>query len=190
MRCEWADGGGDRWHWDGVDFEVIHPAKDAYSVTGAKTNNLGCVLKITAPGGSILMTADIEKQAENELLTRFKDEPAVLKSDVLVVPHHGSRTSSTDAFIDAVAPTMALVPVGYRSRFRHPNSAVMDRYAARTIPIYRTDLLGAITLKFAQDADGKPTMSTFRQERQRYWIDQPQRVSALELTAGSAASND
>ena len=190
MRCEWADGGGDRWHWDGVDFEVIHPAKDAYSVTGAKTNNLGCVLKITAPGGSILMTADIEKQAENELLTRFKDEPAVLKSDVLVVPHHGSRTSSTDAFIDAVAPTMALVPVGYRSRFRHPNSAVMDRYAARTIPIYRTDLLGAITLKFAQDADGKPTMSTFRQERQRYWIDQPQRASDLELTAASTSSND
>ena len=181
MRCEWADSGGDRWHWDGVDFEVIHPAKDAYSVTGAKTNNLGCVLKITAPGGSILMTADIEKQAENELLTRFKDEPAVLKSDVLVVPHHGSRTSSTDAFIDAVLPTMALVPVGYRSRFRHPNSAVMDRYAARTIPIYRTDLLGAITLKFAQDADGKPTMSTFRQERQRYWIDQPQRSASAAV---------
>ena len=121
------------------------------------------------------MTADIEKLSETQLLERFKDEPAVLKSDVLVVPHHGSRTSSTDAFIDAVSPAMALVPVGYRSRFRHPNSAVMERYAVRKIPIYRTDFLGAITLKFARDANGIPSLSTFRQDRQRYWIDQPQR---------------
>ena len=175
MRCEWSESGGDSWHWDGVDFDIIHPSKDAYDVGGAKTNNLGCTLKITAPGGSILMTADIEKLSETQLLERFKDEPTVLKSDVLVVPHHGSRTSSTDAFIDAVSPAMALVPVGYRSRFRHPNSAVMDRYAVRKIPIYRTDFLGAITLKFARDANGMPSLSTFRQDRQRYWIDQPQR---------------
>ena len=174
MRCEWSENGGDSWHWDGVDFDIIHPAKDAYGVDGAKTNDLGCTLKITAPGGSILMTADIEKLSENLLMARFKDEPSVLKSDVLVVPHHGSRTSSTDAFIDTVSPTMALVPVGYRSRFRHPNGAVMDRYAARKIPVYRTDLLGAISLKFGIDARGKPALSTFRAERQRYWIDQPQ----------------
>jgi competence protein ComEC len=120
------------------------------------------------------MTADIEKLAESQLLERFRDDPAVLKSDVLVVPHHGSRTSSTDAFIDAVSPAIALVPVGYRSRFRHPNGAVMERYAARKIPTYRTDYLGAITLKFAVDAKGKPVVSTFREERRRYWIDLPQ----------------
>ncbi|MCY7387693.1 MAG: DNA internalization-related competence protein ComEC/Rec2 [Burkholderiales bacterium] len=188
MRCEWMEGGGDTWRWDGVEFDILHPAKEIYDVAGVKTNNLGCVLKITARGGSILMTADIEKQSENQLLERFKDEPAVLKSDVMVVPHHGSRTSSTDAFIDAVAPTMALVPVGYRSRFRHPNSAVMARYAARNIPIYRTDFLGAITLKFAPDANGKPMMSTFRQERQRYWIDQPQRVSGTETNPIAGAN--
>ena len=174
MRCEWTESGGDSWHWDGVDFDIIHPAKDAYDVVGAKTNNLGCALKITAPGGTMLMTADIEKLAENLLLERFKDEPGVLKSDVMVVPHHGSRTSSTDAFIDAVSPSLALVPVGYRSRFRHPNSAVMERYAARKIPIYRTDLLGAITLKFATDAKGKPVLTAYRQQHPRYWIDQPQ----------------
>ena len=131
-----------------------------------------------APGGSILMTADIEKPSENQLIERFNDQPAMLKSDVMVVPHHGSRTSSTDAFIDAVSPSMALVPVGYRSRFRHPNSAVMARYALRKIPIYRTDLLGAITLKFGVDAHGKPALSTFRQEMRRYWIDQPVKDAA------------
>jgi competence protein ComEC len=175
MRCEWAEDGGDSWRWDGVDFDIIHPAKDAYGLEGTKTNDLGCTLKITAPGGSILMTADIEKLSEALLIERFKDEPAVLKSDVLVVPHHGSRTSSTDAFINAVSPSMALVPVGYRSRFRHPNAAVMERYVAARIPVYRTDLLGAITLKFSTDAKGKPALSTFRQDNQRYWIDQPQR---------------
>ena len=175
MRCEWAEDGGDRWRWDSVTFDVIHPAKDAYDVTGVKTNNLGCTLKITAPGGSVLMTADIEKLSEGQLIERFKDQPNVLKSDVLVVPHHGSRTSSTDAFIDAVSPTIALVPVGYRSRFRHPNAAVMERYATRNIPVYRTDLLGAITLKFATDANGKSLLSTFRQDSKRYWLDQPLR---------------
>ncbi len=185
MRCEWMEGGGDSWHWDGVDFDIIHPAKEAYDIKGVKTNNLGCTLKITAPGGSILMTADIEKQSENQLVERFRDEPTVLKSDVMVVPHHGSRTSSTDTFIDAVSPTMALVPVGYLSRFRHPNGAVMERYTARKMPIYRTDFLGAITLKFSPDAKGKPLMSTFRQQSQRYWIDQPQRMPGSD--AGASA---
>ena len=185
MRCEWKASGGDSWHWDGVDFDIIHPENDAYDTKGVKTNNLGCTLKITAPGGSILMTADIEKLAEKQILERFEDEPAVLKSDVMVVPHHGSRTSSTDAFLDAVSPTMALVPVGYRSRFRHPHRAVMDRYAARNIPLYRTDFLGAITLKFATDARGKPAMTTFRQQSLRYWIDQPQPVAGKDTGANA-----
>ncbi len=186
QRCHWStlrtENDANRWRWDGVDFDIIHPAKEAYDVTGAKTNNLGCTLKITAPGGSILMSADIEKLSESQLLERFKDQPGALKSDVLVVPHHGSRTSSTEAFIEAVSPTMALVAVGYRSRFRHPNSIVMARYAARKIPTYRTDLLGAITLKFALNAAGRPALTTFRAEQQRYWIDQPQGAAAPNVS--------
>ena len=164
---------GDTWHWDGVDFDILHPAGDAYASAGIKTNNLGCTLKITAPGGTILMTADIEKSSELQLLTRYRDNAAVLKADVLVVPHHGSRTSSTEAFIDAVAPQMALVAVGYRSRFRHPNGAVMERYAARNIPVHRTDYAGAITVRFAPGH--APAVSGFRAERQRYWLDRPLR---------------
>jgi competence protein ComEC len=187
-RCQWGKTDGAHWHWDGVDFDIIHPAAENYDIAGAKTNNLGCTLKISSLGGSILMTADIEKLSELQLLERFKADPAVLKSDVLVVPHHGSRTSSTDAFIDAVSPSMALVPVGYRSRFRHPNTAVMERYMARKIPIYRTDWLGAITLKFGADAKGKPAVSTFREENRRYWIDLPQRGATRDANINPAAA--
>ena len=167
MRCEV----GDSWRWDGVDFDIVHPATAAYNVPGIKTNNLGCTLKITAPGGTILMTADIEKLSELQLLSRYQDDLATLKSDVLVVPHHGSRTSSTEAFIDAVAPQFALVPVGYRSRFRHPNGAVMERYASRRIPIHRTDYRGALTVKFV--AGQSPALTAFRDEHARYWLDRP-----------------
>lgn len=168
-RCKSTDA----WRWDGVSFDVVHPAVDAYDVSApkTKTNNLSCVLKIGAAGGSILLTGDIEKPAELELRARYADNTAVLNADVLLVPHHGSRTSSTEAFIDAVSPKLALVPVGYRSRFRHPNAAVMERYAARKIPVHRTDFLGAITLKFVP---GQPiAVSSYRDTRQRYWLDQP-----------------
>ena len=169
MKCEQ----GDTWRWDGVDFDIIHPASDAYDKQGVKTNNLGCTLKITAPGGTILMTADIEKLSELQLLARFEYDKDVLKADVMVVPHHGSRTSSTDAFIDAVAPKLALVPVGYRSRFRHPNEAVMARYAQRHIPILRTDYLGAITVKFIKGQ--APSVIGYRDQQPRYWLDRPLR---------------
>ena len=168
-RCE----AGDSWRWDGVDFDIIHPAADAYDAAATKTNNLGCTLKITAAGGTMLMTADIERLSEQLLLARYRENAATLKADVMVVPHHGSRTSSTDAFIDAVAPAVALVPVGYRSRFRHPNGAVMERYASRKIPVRRTDYLGAITVRFAQGQ--LPAVAGFRQEQPRYWLDVPLR---------------
>lgn len=172
MRCEVGDG----WRWDGVDFDIIHPTSVAYDES-LKTNDMGCVLKITAPGGTILMTADIEKRVERELLERAKEE---LKSDVLIVPHHGSKTSSTEEFIDAVQPSVALIPVGYRSRFRHPNNAVVERYEARKIPLRRTDLEGALTVKFAMDAKGVPQIESYREKHKRYWTDLPESKADAE----------
>lgn len=172
MRCE----AGDTWRWDGVDFDVLHPTPQAYNESN-KTNNLSCVIKITAPGGSVLMTADVEKLVEAELIARAGSE---LQSDVLIVPHHGSKTSSTDAFIDAVNPRLALLPVGYLNRFRHPHPSVEARYAERNIPLRRTDWEGAITLKFAVDADGKPSVESWRALRQRYWTDRPLRTAVEE----------
>ncbi|MBC7624662.1 MAG: DNA internalization-related competence protein ComEC/Rec2, partial [Aeromicrobium sp.] len=172
MQCEVGDG----WRWDGVEFDVLHPTSIAYDET-RKTNNMGCVIKITAPGGTVLMTADIEKLVEAELVNRAGSE---LKSDVLIVPHHGSKTSSTDALLDAVQPPLAVLPVGYRNRFRHPHPDVQSRYVARGIPIRRTDWEGAITLKFATDAIGRPSIESYRSQRQRYWTDMPQTQVAGE----------
>ncbi len=167
MRCEV----GDIWRWDGVDFDVLHPTTAAYD-EARKSNNIGCVIKITAPGGTVLMTADVEKLVEAELIGRAGDE---LKADVLIVPHHGSKTSSTDAFIEAVNPKLALIPVGYRNRFRHPHQDVLLRYTARNIAVRRTDWEGAITIKFSADANGAPVVTSHRTSNKRYWTNMPVR---------------
>lgn len=171
LRCD----NRDTWKWDGVVFEILHPLPTDYDAEKIKTNNIGCVLKITAPGGSMLMTADIEKPIEAALVERAAAE---LAADVLVVPHHGSKTSSTAAFIDAVAPKLAIIPVGYRNRFRHPHPDVLARYEERKIPIMRSDYAGAITLKFGVDAKGEPVVARYRDTYRRYWTDLPESNAA------------
>ena len=111
---------GRTWEWDGVRFEFLHPPPGWES---ARRNNQSCVLRVEAGGASMLLTGDIERAAEFALL---EGNP---KSDVLLVPHHGSRTSSSDEFIAAVAPRWAVVPAGYRNRFGHPAREVLARYA-------------------------------------------------------------
>jgi competence protein ComEC len=149
---------GEAWEWDGVRFEVLHPAQGG----AARRNNLSCVLRIVASGHAMLLTGDIERAAEFELLARS----AVLKSDVLVVPHHGSRTSSSAEFIEAVSPGWAIVPVGYRSRFGHPNAEVVARYSTAGVRMLRTDVDGAIVTKMGATltAEGE------RHGRGRYWL--------------------
>lgn len=83
---------GQTWHWDGVDFEFLHPNSDAYFAENVKDNAMSCVLKITTPSGSVLLPADIEKESEAQLLM---SNAAALKSDIMVAPHHGSGTSSS-----------------------------------------------------------------------------------------------
>jgi competence protein ComEC len=89
-----------------------------------------------------------------------------VRSDVLVVPHHGSRTSSTVEFIAAVSPRWAIVPVGYRSRFGHPHPEVLERYRAAGVDIVRTDLRGAVTVRLASTL----ALETERERRGRYWL--------------------
>jgi competence protein ComEC len=167
MKCE----AGDTWRWDGVDFDILHPTSADYERDGIKTNNMGCVLKVSVGGKSVLLTADIEKLAEQSILSRYAEDADMLKSTVLVIPHHGSRTSSTEAFLDAVVPEMAILPVGYRNRFRHPNGQVMQRYAERRIPVHRTDTSGAITVRVVPDKAQQ--VEHFRMQRKRYWIEAP-----------------
>jgi competence protein ComEC len=153
------------WTWDGVRFEFLHPALAA---AGAKrTNDLSCVLKVSAGGRSMLLTGDIEKPAEAEMLA---GNAAALSADVLLVPHHGSRTSSSEAFLAAVRPAAAVIPVGYRNRFGHPNGEVLGRYSAIDCGVFRTDRDGAVTVRLF---DRQLQIETERRRRRRYWQDAP-----------------
>jgi competence protein ComEC len=130
---------GQRWQWDGVDFQVLHP-DDATVAAAGRPNTLSCVLKVSGVQGSALLTGDIERLQELMLIDRHG--PA-LRSDVLLVPHHGSKTSSSAPFLDAVSPRVALVQAAYRSRFGHPAPEVLARYAERGVTVWRSDRCGA-----------------------------------------------
>ena len=153
-RC--VDGAS--WSWDGVNFEMLHPQRADYA-SARKSNALSCVLRVEAAGRSVLLAGDIEAAQEAALVARRAD----LRSELLLVPHHGSRTSSTAAFVDAVAPRLALVQAAYRSRFGHPAPDVMARYAERGIVVVRTDRCGAWTA----GADGSEACA--REAGRRYW---------------------
>jgi competence protein ComEC len=165
---------GQAWQWDGVRFSILHPTRESYAVENIKINDRGCVLKVESAGYSLLIPADIEKRSEAELLRRA---PASLKSDVLLVPHHGSKTSSTQSFIAGVAPKLAIFPVGYRNRFRHPNADVVARYREAGVRMLRTDELGAIRIKFSSQGW---SIETQRENQRRYWQDAPRIDAAPE----------
>jgi len=151
---------GQTWDWDGVHFAVLQPLAEDHD-RGLKPNALSCVLRVqAAQGRSALLTGDIEAPQEAALLQRLG--PA-LRTQLLLVPHHGSRTSSTAAFLDAVAPDTAVVQAAYRSRYGHPAPDVMQRYADRGIAVVRSDRCGAWTMQ----ADG--TAGCQRQTARRYW---------------------
>ena len=154
---------GQTWEWDDVHFSILHPAMN-HNFRG---NNASCVLRIEASGKVVLLTGDIEHEAEQALLA---EDPAALAANVLVVPHHGSKTSSTVAFIDAVTPEIALIPAGYRNRFNLPNQAILERYASRSIDLYNTANHGAVTVSI--DSSGL-SLSTYRQHARRFWHHHP-----------------
>jgi competence protein ComEC len=150
---------GEAWEWDGVRFELLHPA--ASGTAPSRRNNQSCVLRVASAGGSMLLTGDIERAAEADILKR-----GPVRSDVILMPHHGSRTSSTAQFIAAVAPRWAVVPAGYRNRFRHPNGEVLERYRAAGAQILRTDLEGAVHVRLGLQ---EVMIDTERARRPRYW---------------------
>jgi len=159
-RCE----AGERWQWDGIIFEVLHPAAENYARTKFRANDRGCVVRISTAGASVLLTADIEAKSERELLAGAADK---LRAEVMLVPHHGSRTSSSPQFVAQVNPDIALVATGYRNRFGHPKDDVLDRYRALGSRIYRTDYDGALLLAISRD--GAISVQRYRAMYRRYW---------------------
>jgi competence protein ComEC len=151
---------GQTWNWDGVDFAMLNPITAAGSGRG---NNDSCVLQVRSRYGTVLLPGDIEAKAERQLIEQWGGQ---LRSDVLVAPHHGSKTSSTPEFIETVAPRYVLFPVGYRNRYRHPNPAVAARYLERDITMRDLPTSGA--LEFHLTAGGLEA-TAYRARHRRYW---------------------
>jgi competence protein ComEC len=154
---------GQNWEWDGVRFETLHPEGDSYNDAKLKDNDRSCVIRIVSPHGSVLLPADVERAGELALLRHRRGE---LSADVLVVPHHGSRTSSTPDFVGAVSPRIAIFAMGYRNRFGHPHPAVVAEYRRHGVSMVRTDAAGAVSVRMtAAGID----MQNWRDREQRYW---------------------
>lgn len=154
---------GFAWRADHATFTALHPPADASGIR--KENDRSCVLRVATAGASALLTGDIEARVEAELAARLGE---ALRSDVLLVPHHGSKSSSTARFLDAVAPRLAVVSTSYRNRFGHPHPAVLARYAERGIALRRTDLEGALRIVLPA-TPAEPIRVASAAERVRYW---------------------
>lgn len=147
---------GQVWQWDDVRFEILHP-EEGFAARG---NDGSCVLRVTAAEHTLLLTGDIERRAESALL----DE--TISADVVVVPHHGSATSSSPAFVAAVGARYALVSAGFANRWGFPRPEVRERWETSGAVVVTTGDAGAVTV--ALDAGGA-RVSTERDGRHRYW---------------------
>jgi competence protein ComEC len=161
VRCE----AGQHWDWDGVRFEVLHPVAADYA-TAAKPNALSCVLRIGHAGAWALLAGDIEKAQETALLARSGD---ALHADLLLAPHHGSKTSSSPGFLDAVMPRVVAVQSGWRNRFGHPASEVVERYRERGIQVVDSPHCGALRWR----SQAPRAIVCERAVSSRYWHHRP-----------------
>lgn len=155
LPCEAGTG----WSWDGVAFAILNPPPGE---TGRR-NDQSCVLRVRGPHGGVLLPGDIERKAEQRLTA---EQGARLRAEVLVAPHHGSKTSSTPEFVEAVGAAHVLFPVGYRNRHHHPHPAVVARYQAAGARLRGSPSSGAIELRLR--ATGIET-NAYREAQRRYW---------------------
>jgi len=156
QRCE----RGQSWAWDGVQFDVLHPSVDDYA-RKLKPNALSCVLRISSPQASALLVGDIEAAQEKTLLQSGQ----TLQAQWLLVPHHGSATSSTQAFLEAVQPRIAIVQAGYRNRFGHPRPDVLGRYKDLEAQVVQSPRCGASLWR----SDEPNLVHCERTRQQHYW---------------------
>lgn len=157
QRCQ--DGTG--WNWDGIEFQLLHP--DRHASLRPHDNEQSCVLRISSGDQHILLAGDIEKRSERRLLERHAEQ---LPASLLVVPHHGSLSSSDVEFIAAVLPDYAVFTVGYRNPFHHPREEIQRRYLDSGATLLRSDQDGAILVDM--NASGL-TIERYRQSHRRYW---------------------
>lgn len=148
-----------KWQWDKINFRFLHPTQ----LTGSK-NNDSCVLQISNENSVILIPGDIEKKAEKELIARYKEN---LKATVLIVPHHGSKTSSTLAFVQMVQPKYAIYSVEFHNHYHLPHPDIKKRYASVAIQQLSTDAMGMIQFDILKE--NTIIERSYKQENKHYW---------------------
>lgn len=157
----WLCVAGQHWRWDGVRFEVLYPNPAA----PGHGNGAACVVKISSGGWRALLVGDLMKAGEERLIALH---PHQLSAEVLVAPHHGSNSSSSRSFVEAVAPGFVLFPVGYRNRWHFPKRSVTTRYRAAGALLADTVHDGAIELSFRRGRAPAIT-SRWRKDAERFW---------------------
>jgi competence protein ComEC len=162
-RCE----AGQRIVQGSLDARVLHPLATDYERPVTTTNALSCVIEVGTGDVRVLLTGDLPAREEAQLVARGDALVAPLAS----APHHGSRHSSSDAFVQATRPRWVIVQAGYRNRFGHPDADVVERYRRVGAEVMRTDHDGAVQWRFA--ADGTVAVDAWRRDRARYWHNRP-----------------
>ncbi|WP_439114973.1 DNA internalization-related competence protein ComEC/Rec2 [Hydrogenophaga sp.] len=155
---------GQRWQWDGVDFEVLHPQPAHYGPDGQgllSSNAMSCVLRVASAQHSAWLGGDIDAEQETRLALAQPDARAT----VLLAPHHGSLTSSSPVLLNTLRPRWVLVQSGYRNRFNHPAPAVLERYRQRAMRWVTSAECGAATWRSAEP----DAVHCQRDVARRYW---------------------
>lgn len=155
---------GQSWQWDGVSFRILHPPADYRSTAD---NNNSCIVQISTENDKLLLTGDIERQVETQFVKFFAGDDDNLRADVLLVPHHGSLSSSSNAFLRALQPRYALISAGYNNRYKLPRPEVVARYQAIGARILNTGHEGAIS--FLMDQHGLSELTLHRHQARHYW---------------------
>jgi competence protein ComEC len=152
---------GQNWQWDGVMFEVLNPDNN----TRFQGNNASCMLRISNGKYSVLLTGDIERETERHLV---QNNQAALKSTVMLAPHHGSKTSSTQTFLNAVSPSLIVVSSGFNNRFKHPAKTIIKRYQSNGIKVLKTACSGQIDIFLSDTINIKE----YRKDSASYYLRQ------------------
>lgn len=154
---------GNEWQWQGLTVKVLWPSAEH----SFNDNNSSCVVKVFDAHHSVLLPGDIERKAEMLLLDLYRDQPELLKADVLVVPHHGSKSSSSLEFLQAISPSLAIFSVGDNNRWKLPHKDVLSRFEQLGIKTFSTADDGQITLHFKKGKDIAGL--SFRKNTKPYW---------------------
>ena len=171
IPCRFGQG----WSWDGVDFHIWHPHEQTMFEDHhpRKPNEVSCVLEVRNHTSSFWLTGDVEKQGEAEITERLSpDALNNLRNQTLIfmAPHHGSKTSSSQALLTALNPDEAFAQNGYRNRYGHPHPTVSARYQGMNIPFYQTPTTGAQIWTFSSKRELENTEPIFwRQHVKRLW---------------------